>query len=139
MKRGYAVTDCYYQRTNYEGGFSLDNFKAEIDAGHPVMINLKGHTIVGYGYDGTTIYIRDTWDSDPSHTYTMTWGGSYQGMAMQAVSVVHPAATPAVQLESPPAMEHIRTRFESPGTRALAPTIIWCLETPAIPTRMKSC
>jgi len=94
--RGYTVTDCYYQRTDYEGGFSLDNFKAEIDAGHPVMINLEGHTIVGYGYDGTTIYIRDTWDSDPNNTYTMTWGGSYQDMSMQAVSVVHLAAPPAV-------------------------------------------
>lgn len=87
---GYTVTDCYNQNTdnNYSGGFSLANFQAEIDAGHPVLLNLAGHSIVGYGYNGSTIYIRDTWDSDPSHTYTMQWGGSYEGMELQSVSVV---------------------------------------------------
>jgi len=88
--RGYTVTDCYNQKTdNNGGGFTLANFKAEIDAGHPVLLNLAGHSIVGYGYNGSTIYIRDTWDSDPSQTYTMTWGGSYSGMSLLSVSVVH--------------------------------------------------
>ena len=88
--RGYTVTDCYNQKTdNNGGGFTLANFKAEIDAGHPVLLNLAGHSIVGYGYNGSTIYIRDTWDSDPSQTYTMTWGGSYSGMSLRSVSVVH--------------------------------------------------
>ena len=89
--RGYTVTDCYNQKTDntIAGGFSLANFQAEINAGNPVLLNLAGHSIVGYGYDGSTIYIRDTWDSDPSHTYTMTWGGSYQGMDLLSVSVVH--------------------------------------------------
>lgn len=88
--RGYTVTDCYNQKTdNNGGGFTLANFKAEIDAGHPVLLNLAGHSIVGYGYNGSTIYIRDTWDSDPSQTYTMTWGGSYSGMRLRSVSVVH--------------------------------------------------
>jgi hypothetical protein len=87
--RGYTVTDCYNQKTdNNSGGFTLANFKAEIDAGHPVLLNLAGHSIVGYGYNGSTIYIRDTWDSDPAHTYTMPWGGSYDGMILQSVSVV---------------------------------------------------
>lgn len=87
--RGYTVTDCYNQKTdNNSGGFTLANFQAEIDAGHPVLLNLAGHTIVGYGYSGSTIYIRDTWDSDPAHTYTMPWGGSYQGMSLLSVSVV---------------------------------------------------
>jgi len=72
--RGYTVTDCYNQKTdNNGGGFTLNNFKAEIDAGHPVLLNLAGHSIVGYGYNGSTIYIRDTWDNDPSQTYTMPW------------------------------------------------------------------
>ena len=44
---------------------------------------------MGYGYNGSTIYIRDTWNNDPSQTYTMPWGGSYDGMALQSVSVVH--------------------------------------------------
>ena len=87
--RGYTVTDCYNQKTdNNSGGFTLANFKAEIDAGHPVLLNLAGHSIVGYGYSGSTIYIRDTWDSDPTQIYTMPWGGSYQGMSLLSVSVV---------------------------------------------------
>ena len=86
--RGYTVTDCYNQKTdNNSGGFTLANFKAEIDAGHPVLLNLAGHSIVGYGYSGSTIYIRDTWDNDPSHTYTMPWGGSYGNPAMALLSV----------------------------------------------------
>ncbi len=53
----------------------------------PVMINLAGHTIVGVGYaDPSTIYIHDTWDSS---NHTMTWGGSYAGMEMVAVSIVN--------------------------------------------------
>ena len=93
--RGYSVSDCFNQKTdNNGGGFTLNNFKAEIDAGHPVLLNLAGHSIVGYGYNGSTIYIRDTWDNDPSHTYTMPWGGSYSDMALLSVSVVH--LTPTV-------------------------------------------
>ncbi len=96
--RGYTVTDCYNQPTdnNYAGGFSLANFQAEINAGHPVLLNLEGHSIVGYGYNGSTIYIRDTWDNDPGNTYTMTWGGSYQTMRLLSVSVVH------LQASAPP-------------------------------------
>jgi hypothetical protein len=87
--KGYAVTDCYNQYTDnqYAGGFSYTQFKTEIDAGRPVMINLAGHTIVGVGYaDPNTIYIHDTWDSA---NHTMTWGGSYAGMQMVAVSIVN--------------------------------------------------
>ena len=38
--KGYAVTDCYNQYTDnqYSGGFSFAQYKAEIDAGRPVMI-----------------------------------------------------------------------------------------------------
>ena len=89
--RGYTVTDCYNQRTDNDiaGGFSLAAFQAEINAGHAVMLNLEGHTIVGYGYDGSTIYVRDTWDNNPANTYTMPWGGSYEGMELLSVSVVN--------------------------------------------------
>lgn len=89
QSRHYAVSDCYNQVTDNiaAAGFTLANFQAEIDAGHPVFINLDGHSIVGYGYDGSTIYIRDTWDSKPN-LYTMTWGGSYQNMVMESVSIV---------------------------------------------------
>jgi hypothetical protein len=87
--RGYTVTDCYNQKTdNNGGGFTLALYKSEIDAGRPVMINLLGHTIVGVGYDdaSNTIYIHDTWDYSD---HSMPWGGSYQGMAMQSVSIVN--------------------------------------------------
>lgn len=87
--RGYVVSDCYNQKTdNNGGGFLLADFKAEIDAGHPVFLNLEGHSIVGFGYDGSTIFIRDTWDNDPNENYFMTWGGSYGGMELLSVSVV---------------------------------------------------
>jgi hypothetical protein len=94
--RGYSVGDCYNQKTdNNGGGFTLSDFQEEIDAGHPVLLNLAGHSIVGYGYSGSTIYIRDTWDNNMSNVYTMTWGGSYDGMALQSVSVVRlPLAAP---------------------------------------------
>ncbi len=69
--RGYTVTDCYNQKTDnmITGGFSFAQFKAEIDAGRPVMLNLEGHTIVGVGYDDSsnTVYIHDTWDYMQSH------------------------------------------------------------------------
>jgi hypothetical protein len=88
--RGYTIGDCYNQKTdNNSGGFTLALFQAEIDAGNPVLLNLAGHSIVGYGYEGSTIYIRDTWVNDPSVIRTMTWGGSYSGMALLSVSVVH--------------------------------------------------
>lgn len=88
-KRGYSVTDCYNQKTNNNGGgFTFAHYKAQIDAGYPVMVNLKGHTVVGVGYqEPSAITIHDTWDYQ---THQMTWGGSYQGMVMQSVSIVNP-------------------------------------------------
>ncbi len=92
--RGYTVTDCYNQKTDNQvaGGFSFVNYKAQIDAGHPVMLNLNGHTIAGVGYDDSTntVYLHDTWDYN---THTMVWGTSYSGMALLSVSVVNLAAS----------------------------------------------
>ncbi len=87
--KGYTVTDCYNQKTdNNGGGFTFAMYKAEIDAGRPIMINLEGHTIVGVGYDSSTntVYIHDTWDYA---THTMTWGGSYSDMDLLSVSIVN--------------------------------------------------
>lgn len=87
--RGYTVTDCYNQKTdNNGGGFTFAMYKAEIDAGKPVLLNLAGHSIVGIGYDDAThtIFIHDTWDT---LNHSMTWGGSYTGMALLSVSIVH--------------------------------------------------
>lgn len=87
--RGYTVSDCYYQKTDnqYTGGFSFTDFQAQIDAGRPVMVHVEGHTMVGFGYDSSSneIYLRDTWDYD---AHTMTWGGSYDTMALVGVSIV---------------------------------------------------
>ena len=98
--RGYTVTDCYNRKTynTISGGFSLADFQAQIDAGHPVFLNLAGHSIVGYGYSGSTVYVRDTWDNDTSHTYTMDWDATpeYSGLTLLSVSIVNltaPAAT----------------------------------------------
>jgi hypothetical protein len=91
--RGYSVSECYNQRTDNvaSGGFSFANYKAQIDAGYPVIINLVGHTVAGIGYDTSTtpptIYINDTWDYQ---THSMFWGQSYSGMALDSVSVVNP-------------------------------------------------
>ncbi len=90
--RGYTVTECWNQKTynQYTGGFSLADLQAEIDAGHPVLINMFGHSMVAYGYSGSTVYIRNTWDNDPSNTYTMIWDStpSYDGMDLYSVSIV---------------------------------------------------
>jgi hypothetical protein len=88
--RGYTVSDCYNQSTDNiaSGGFSFANFKAEIDAGHPVLLNLEGHSIVGLGYDSSTntVYVHDTWNTG---THPMPWGGSYSGMQLLSVSIVN--------------------------------------------------
>jgi hypothetical protein len=95
--RGYAVGSNYSQYIyGYNGntqGFTFDDFKAEIDAGRPVIINVTGHSMLGYGYDdtGSTIFIHDTWDYDD---HQMTWGGSYSGMTHYAVVVLRLLATP---------------------------------------------
>ena len=87
--KGYTVTDCFNQNTdnNAAGGFSFANYKAQIDANRPVLLNLAGHSVVGVGYNDTsnTVYIHDTWDAS---NHTMTWGGSYSGMNLMSVSIV---------------------------------------------------
>ena len=91
--RGYTVQTLgnFNQHIyGYDGntkGFTFDDFKTEIDAGRPVLIQVVGHTMLGYGYNdtGSIIYIHDTWDYDD---HEMTWGGSYQGMAHTGVNVL---------------------------------------------------
>lgn len=91
QSRGYTVTANFSQYIyGYNGntsGFTFANFQSEIDQGRPVMIQVSGHTMVGYGYDSAnqTIYIHDTWDHN---NHSMTWGGSYSGMAHYGVTVL---------------------------------------------------
>jgi len=116
--RGYTVAECYSQQTDnvIAGGFTFAQYKAEIDAGHPVMLNLEGHTVVGAGYDdaSNTVYLYDTWDYA---LHTMTWGGSYAGeppMPMHSVSIVHPVRIVL------PAVDDLAAGFTDEGRLELA-------------------
>ncbi len=92
--RGYTVTEMFNQHILGSAhppiyGYTYDQYKAEIDAGRPVMIHVEGHTMVGIGYndDATNLmYIHDTWDYN---LHSMTWGGSYSGMKQIGVTIVH--------------------------------------------------
>jgi hypothetical protein len=115
---GISVTACFNQRTDnvIAGGFSFANYKAQIDAGFPVLLNLAGHSIVGVGYlDPSTVYINDTWDHA---THQMTWGGSYTDMVLQSVSVVNPVvSTP------PPTITGLNPSSATPGGPAFTLTV----------------
>jgi hypothetical protein len=92
--RGYSIQ--YHGNFNqyiygYNGntqGFTYNQFKAEIDAGRPVMIQVSGHSMVGFGYNdnggSNVVWIHDTWDHN---NHTMIWGDSYSGMTHYGVSV----------------------------------------------------
>lgn len=103
--RGYTVQSYgnFNQRiAGYDGkaaGFTYENFKAEIDAGRPVLIQVVGHTMLGYGYnDPSTIYIHDTWDY---LDHSMTWGGEYSGMQHTGVTVLRLAPQSCTYTISP--------------------------------------
>jgi hypothetical protein len=93
--RGYTVTRNFSQYIlGYGGvtqGFTLADYRAEIDAGRPVLLHVTGHTMLGVGYDAAseTIYLHDTWDQSQ---HTMTWGGSYADLQHFGVTVVELAA-----------------------------------------------
>ncbi|TSA28506.1 PKD domain-containing protein [bacterium] len=90
--RGYSIqangnySQYIYGYNGNTQGFTFNQFKAEIDAGRTVMIQVAGHSMVGFGYDDSTnlVYLHDTWDYS---NHTMTWGGSYSGMQHYGVSV----------------------------------------------------
>ncbi len=90
--RGYTITERFTQLIyGYGGnskGFTLAQYRAEINAGRPVMIQVEGHTMVGYGYEASSskIYIHDTWDYSD---HSMSWGGSYSGLQMWGVVVLN--------------------------------------------------
>ncbi len=102
--RGYIVTEMFNQYIlGYNGntnGYTYAEYCAEIDDGNPVMIHVRGHTMVGIGYDTATnkMYIHDTWDYS---THEMTWGGSYSGMDHYAVTIVKLADNASISVTSP--------------------------------------
>lgn len=62
-------------------GFTFADYKAEIDAGRPVLIHTEGHTMLGDGYndDGSnqTVRLNNTWTNVNNGEDTMEWGGTY--------------------------------------------------------------
>lgn len=90
---GYHITtsDVFNQLIyGYNGntqGFTFAQYENQINQGMPLLIELNGHTMLGYGYsnDGgsDTVYVHDTWNSGGG---SMTWGGSYGGYDMVAVT-----------------------------------------------------
>lgn len=91
--RGYTVTSNYNQWCDVHtaanggtGGFTLADYRAEIDAGRPVLVHITGHTMTGVGYQtgSQTIYIHDTWDNS---RHSMTWGGTYDSSPMETITV----------------------------------------------------
>ena len=92
--RGYTLdenlTGNYRVDTN-GGNFTFEDYMAEIDAGHPVLLSITGHSMVGYGYNASTrqIIFDDTYFSGQ----TMTWGGTYyyadEYRELLAVTIIH--------------------------------------------------
>jgi len=128
--RGYSVASDGQHSLNYNQliygyngntkGFTYDQYKAEIDAGYPVLIQVRGHTMLGVGYTGTDqIIIHNTWDYNK---HTMTWGGVYEGMQHYAVGVIHlnpaptPTPTPTPTPEPTPVVQSIVPNTGQAGT-----------------------
>ncbi len=104
---GYDAAVLYNQYTDTRGlpyGFTFDQYKAEIDAGRPVLVHTENHTMYGYGYDDVDhrLYVYDTWnDLDGSGPYTngqnpgyFSWGGSYSGAEHMGVTILQLSAVP---------------------------------------------
>lgn len=91
QSRGYTVTANFSQYIkgyhNLRTGFTFQDYMAEIDAGRPVLIQVSGHTMLGFGYNatGSIVYLHDTWDYS---NHSMTWGGSYSNMQHYGVTVL---------------------------------------------------
>lgn len=75
--------------------FSFTDFKREIRSGRPVIVNVTGHSMLGYGYDdsneGEVIYVDDTWSNDGDQMIrgAMDWNGDYMGMTLMSITTVH--------------------------------------------------
>ena len=133
--RGYTMTTYFTQTIyGYNGntqGFTRGDFQEEIDAGRPVMIQVEGHSMIGYGYDNTssTIYIHDTWDYS---NHQMTWGGSYSGLQQWGVGVYRLS----------PNSSNNTFAIQNLGNATLNVTSItdnktWLTTSPAVPPQLK--
>ena len=90
---GYNVNSNYNQLiypnavfTNLTQGFTFENYKAEIDAGRPVLLHVGNYTFNGIGYSNPDIvYVYNTLDHD---LHTMTWGGTFNDNPHYGISVI---------------------------------------------------
>ncbi|MBP5585581.1 MAG: hypothetical protein J6Y92_04430, partial [Lentisphaeria bacterium] len=76
--KGYDLdrkTTKLYQVDVDGGVFTFDDYRKEIDAGRPVMVLVKGHAMVGYGYNAETreIIIDNCYEAGER----MVWDGTY--------------------------------------------------------------
>lgn len=93
-------TELIYGYGSNTQGFTFADYKAEINANRPVMIQVEGHSMVGIGYDDSNsgVLVHDTWTHGD---HFMTWGGSYSGRyqwgvtCMQLAPQVPPVPEPA--------------------------------------------
>lgn len=69
-------------------GMTFADFKAEIDAGRPMLLHVEGHTMLAYGYmNPSTVYLHDTWGAGQ---HVMTWGGAYAALGHKAMTAFTP-------------------------------------------------
>ena len=77
--KGYTLDwehTAYYHTDTNGGTFTFEDFKAEIDAGRPVLISITQHSMVGYGYNAATGEI--IFDDDYRANQRMYWNGTYR-------------------------------------------------------------
>ena len=93
QSRGYSLD--YKLTGSFEvdtagGTFTFNDYMNEIDAGRPVLISIKGHSMVGYGYNASTqeIIFDDCYKADQR----MKWGGTYtysgESRAIQSITTI---------------------------------------------------
>lgn len=91
----YVFNQQIYGYDDNTQGFTFAQFEAQINDGIPLMVELDGHSMLGYGYStdngADTIYVHDTWNPGGG---TMEWGGNYGGMQMVAVTDFLPVPEP---------------------------------------------
>ena len=96
---GYDVTTLHNQYilgyASATQGFTLEQYKAQIDAGRPVIVYVGNHAVCGVGYtddDPNAILVNDTWSGGP---HRLVWGGSYSGLDHYGVTVLEIVPEPA--------------------------------------------
>ena len=102
--RGAQVFGYYnqliYDQNTLPLGFTFEQYKQQIDAGRPVLLQLTGHTVLGLGYDAArqVAYVHNTWDYGLSE---LNWGGVYADMQHYMVSVIElvPLAFPILSID----------------------------------------